>query len=70
MKLKERFTSETPDFFKKVRTIGLTLAAVGGAIMASPVALPVALVSVAGYLVTAGAVVTAVSSAVVNGPEK
>jgi hypothetical protein len=70
MKLSERFKSETPDFFKKVRTIGIVLASVGGAILASPVALPAALVAAAGYIITAGSVATAVATAVVNGPEK
>lgn len=56
-----RVQAPTPKFFKTIRTIGLTLAAVGGAIIAAPIALPVGLVSVAGYLVVAGGVLSAVS---------
>lgn len=70
MKLKDRITSETPDFFKRIRTAGLILAAAGGAILAAPVALPAALITAAGYFVAAGAVASAVSSAVVKGEEK
>ena len=56
-----RVQAPTPKFFKTIRTIGLTLAAVGGAVIAAPIALPVAVVSVAGYLVVAGGVLSAVS---------
>lgn len=56
-----RVQAPTPKFFKTIRTIGLTLAAVGGAIIAAPIVLPVGLVSVAGYLVVAGGVLSAVS---------
>lgn len=65
----------TPKFFKVLRTIGLSLAAAGGALLAAPVALPVGLVSLGGYLIVAGSVATAVSQAAVKGgdpgePEK
>jgi hypothetical protein len=66
MKLLYRLTSETPSFFKRVRNIGLMLTAVSAAIMAAPVALPAALVTVAGYLTVAGAVATAVAQAAKN----
>lgn len=56
-----RVQAPTPKFFKTIRTIGLTLAAIGGAVIADPIALPVGLVSVAGYLVVAGGVLSAVS---------
>lgn len=72
MTLKERLCSPTPKFFKKLRTVGLILAAAGGAIMATPVTLPVAIVTAAGYLVVAGGVATAVSQTAVEecGPFK
>ena len=56
-----RVQAPTPKFFKTIRTIGLTLAAVGGAVIATPIVLPVAVVSIAGYLVVAGGVLSAVS---------
>ena len=60
-KIIKRAKAPTPKFFKVLRTLGITLAAVGGVIVASPVALPAAIVSVAGYLAVAGSVAAAVS---------
>lgn len=57
---------QTPRFFRKVRNTGLTLAAVGAAIMAAPVALPAILIKVAGYFAVAGAVTSAVSQTAVK----
>ena len=59
--LLERAKAPTPKFFKKLRTIGLILAAVGTAVVTAPVSLPVAVVTAAGYLTVAGSVVSAVS---------
>ena len=67
MKLKERIKAPTPKFFRILRNIGLTLAAVGGTILASPVALPAAVIAAAGYVTVAGGVMTAVSQSVVEG---
>ncbi len=61
MNLVKRAKAPTPKFFKVLRNIGLVLAAVGGTILAAPVALPVIVTSVGGYLVVAGSVVSAVS---------
>ena len=61
MNLIQRAVSPTPRFFKILRNIGIALATAGGAILASPVALPATIVTIGGYLVTAGAVATAVS---------
>lgn len=65
MNIVERCCAPTPKFFKKLRTIGLILAAAGTAIIAAPVALPVALVTAAGYVIVAGTVATAVSQVTV-----
>lgn len=67
MKLTERLQASTPAFFKKVRTIGLILAAMGGALLASPVVLPAVVVQVGSYLVLAGSVASAVSQTAVEG---
>ena len=40
MNVVERVKAPTPKWFKVLRTIGITLASVGGVILASPVALP------------------------------
>ena len=61
MKLVERAKAPTPKFFKVLRNIGLVLATVGGSILTSPVALPVAVTTVGGYLIVAGGVASAVS---------
>ena len=61
MNIINRIQSATPKFFKVLRTIGLVLAAVGGTILAAPVALPVAIVSIGGYIAVAGGVISAVS---------
>lgn len=66
MNLQERYTKKTPSFFRKLRNIGITLAAAGGAIIAAPISLPAIVVTVATYLTVAGTVATAVSQAVVS----
>jgi uncharacterized membrane protein HdeD (DUF308 family) len=66
MSVVERVKAPTPKFFRTLRTIGLALAAIGGAILASPIALPAGLVAAAGYLALAGGVVSAVSQTAVD----
>jgi uncharacterized membrane protein HdeD (DUF308 family) len=60
-KIVKRATAPTPKFFKVLRTIGLALAAVGGTILATPIALPVLVTTIGGYVVVAGGVLTAAS---------
>ncbi len=69
MKLVKRAQAPTPKFFKVLRNVGLVLAAVGGTILAAPIALPVLVTSVGGYLVVAGGVASAVSQLTVNEDE-
>ena len=69
MNLVKRAKAPTPKFFKVLRNIGLVLAAVGGTILAAPIALPVIITSVGGYLVVAGGVASAVSQLTVKGNE-
>lgn len=61
MNIIKRAKAPTPKFFKVLRNIGLALAAVGGTILAAPVALPVAIVSIGGYVAVAGGILSAVS---------
>ena len=61
MNIIKRSKAPTPKFFKVLRNIGLALAAVGGTILAAPIALPVVVTSIGGYLAVAGGVVSAVS---------
>ena len=60
-KIVNRATAPTPKFFKVLRTIGLALAAVGGTIIAAPIALPAIVSTIGGYLTIAGGVLTATS---------
>ena len=64
MKIIDRFKAPTPKFHRILRNIGLGLIAAGGAIVASPVALPVAIASLGTYLIVAGSVATAVAQSV------
>lgn len=66
MSIVQRVKAPTPKFFKTLRTIGLTLAGIGGAILAAPVAVPAALITIAGYITLAGGVITAVSQTAVD----
>ena len=69
MKLAERYKKPTPKFFRTLRNIGISLAAVGGVIIAAPISMPAILVTIATYLTVAGTVATAVSQAVVQDEE-
>jgi uncharacterized membrane protein HdeD (DUF308 family) len=60
-KIVKRAKAPTPKFFKVLRTVGLALAAVGGTILTAPVSLPVAVVTIGGYVAVAGGVLSAVS---------
>ena len=61
MELKERWQSKTPKFWKKVQKVGLVAGAVGGVLIAAPIALPSVLITLGGYLVTAGGVTAALA---------
>lgn len=70
MNVLERAQAPTPKFFKVLRSIGLIVAAVGGAIVTAPVALPVAVVTIGGYLTVAGGVLSAISQITVDDKDK
>ena len=57
----DRAKAPTPKFFKVLRNIGLIMAGVGTVLLTAPISLPAAVVTIGGYLVTAGGVATAVS---------
>lgn len=69
-KIVERAKAPTPKFFKVLRTIGLALATVGTAVVTAPVALPVIITTVGGYLAVAGGVISAVSQLTVENNEQ
>ena len=60
-KIVNRATAPTPKFFKVLRNVGLVLAAVGGTILAAPIAVPVIVTTIGGYMAVAGGVLTATS---------
>lgn len=66
MNLVERAKSPTPKFFRVLRSIGLAILAISGSVIAAPVALPVAVVTVAGYAAVVGGVISAVSQITVD----
>ncbi len=60
-KIINRAKAATPKFFKVLRTVGLALAAVGGTILAAPIALPAIVTTIGGYVAVAGGVLSAAS---------
>jgi uncharacterized membrane protein HdeD (DUF308 family) len=70
MNIVERAKAPTPKFFRVLRSIGLALLAISGSVIAAPVVLPVAVVTVAGYVAVAGGVISAVSQMTVDDESK
>ncbi|WP_276372715.1 hypothetical protein [Chryseolinea sp. H1M3-3] len=70
MSIMNRMQAPTPKFFKILRTVGISLAAVGGTLLTAPLALPAAVLTLAGYVSLAGAVITAVSQTAVESEER
>jgi hypothetical protein len=66
MKIIERYKKPTPKFFRILRNIGIALATAGGAIIAAPISVPAAVISIATYMAVVGTVATAISQAVVS----
>lgn len=66
--LKTRWKQPTPPFFQKLGQIGLILAGVGGAILTAPVSIPAGLTTAAGYLLTAGVIITSISQVTIDSP--
>ena len=66
MTIMQRLQAPTPKFFRILRNVGLGLAAAGGVLVATPVALPARLITLGGYLIVAGSVATAVAQSTVE----
>ncbi len=62
----DRIKQKTPPFFKKLRTIGLVVAAIGTSLVMAPVALPVLVTTIGGYLIVGGTVLSTVSQTTVE----
>jgi len=61
MKVVERIKAPTPKFFTILRSTGLALLAISGTVVATPIVLPITVVTVAGYMAIAGGVISAES---------
>ncbi len=70
MNIVERAKAPTPKFFGVLRSIGLALLTISGSIIAAPVALPVAVISIAGYAALAGGVISVISQITVDDEAK
>ncbi|RST26328.1 hypothetical protein [Chryseobacterium lacus] len=70
LNLVERVKAPTPKWFKIIRNVGITLTAVGGAILASPVALPASIITVAGYVLLGGTMATAIAQTAMSSEDK
>jgi len=62
----KRCGQDTPPFFKKLRIVGLVIAAAGATLLTAPIALPAVVITIGGYLTVGGAVATAMSQAAIS----
>lgn len=69
LNLVSRVQQPTPKWFRIVRNLGLALSAVGGVLVAAPVALPATVVAVGGYLLLGGSIIGAVSQTAISSEE-
>lgn len=69
MSIRERWSAKTPKFWKRVQKVAITLGAVAGVLIAAPITLPAAVVTVAGYAITAGTVAATLSQLTVENNE-
>jgi Mg/Co/Ni transporter MgtE len=61
MTLTQRWNAPTPKFWKRVQQAAITVGAIAGVILAAPITLPAAVITVAGYVATAGTVAATIS---------
>ena len=66
--LKHRWNAPTPKFWKKVQRVAIVAGTIAGIIIAAPVTLPAAVITVAGYVATAGTVAATLSQLTVEQP--
>jgi hypothetical protein len=68
--MRERWSAPTPKFWKRVQKIAITVGAVAGVIIAAPITLPAAVVTVATYAITAGTVAATLSQLTIESNEQ
>lgn len=64
--LKGRWKAKTPNFWKKIQKVAIALGAAAAIVVAAPIALPASVVTIAGYVVTAGTVAATLSQLTVD----
>lgn len=69
MSIIQRWKAPTPKFWKKVQRVAITLGAVAGVILTAPVSIPATVITVAGYMATAGTVAATLSQLTVKDNE-
>ena len=69
MSIAQRWNAPTPKFWKRVQKIAITLGAVAGVILTAPVSVPAAVITVAGYVATAGTVAATLSQLTIENHE-
>lgn len=69
--LLQRLASETPKFWRKALKLGITLTAISTGLLVAPdnIVIPDIVQKIAGYLATAGFVLTVVAKATTTDPE-
>jgi hypothetical protein len=65
MKIIDRWNAKTPQFWKRVQRIGITIGGLGAILVAPPIGLTV----VGGYLITAGSIIGVLSQLTVEDNE-
>ena len=65
MKIIDRWNAKTPQFWKRIQRIGITIGGLGAILVAPPIGLTV----VGGYLITAGSVIGVLSQLTVEDNE-
>ena len=69
LNLVSRISAPTPKWFRIIRNLGITLSAIGGTLVAAPVVLPAALVTIGGYMLLGGTLIGAVSQTAISSEE-
>ncbi len=65
----DRIKAPTPKFFKTLRNIGLSMAAIAATVLTAPVALPAIIIQIAGYVAVAGGVLGIISQTAKEDPK-
>lgn len=64
-----RWKAESPELFKKLIKLGITVGAIGTGILASPIILPLFLITIAPTLISIGATTALVAKFTVKDPK-